>query len=235
MIFKKESASFNLLNKSKIQPDFALVFHSQGKTERHCVVTRHPISNTHQLERGVMIELNEVLKSVKEKNQVKTTLSLNPDTLLAESDEHLLWYKPAHRGIAWLTTHQNKQINFYYPAIIFHYSKGKLKLYSYEGSERPNADTPLFRCPLPNIYADNKFCQGSAALPQKVTKSNLNEVEATLFDAYFVHFHINPFVKPKSTGDALKYFCKLPNDKPFSVKEHVTPIGSTLGHYISQL
>lgn len=213
----------------------ALVLHSNSAGDKQ-YMSRHGINSKQELERGVLITHEAVIEllsaSLKSKTKNESLIdAFIPENVLLNTNEQLIWFKPAHCGTFWVREGSFKSTAVYYPAVLFVINKSQriLSLYGLESDHRPTLETVLYKYPLPNVYLNNTFCQGSAQLPKSLNISDMSKIESTVFESAFTHFHTNSFHNkndPAQTpNSAMKYFRKhFCNVKTVKISDHVKPV-----------
>jgi len=231
-----EQVSMEELN-DMIVMQSALVLHSNSTGDKQ-YMSRHNINSKQELERGVLITHEAVIELLTAKNKTKTKNeslldAFIPENVLLNTNQQLIWFKPAHRGTFWVREGTFKSTAVYYPAVLFVINKSTriLSLYGLESDIRPTLETILYKYPLPNLYQNNTFCQGSAQLPKSLNISDISKIESTVFESAFTHFHTNSFHNqndPAQTpNSAMKYFKKhFCNVKTVKISDHVKPVST---------
>lgn len=134
---------------------------------------------------------------------------------LASSHNSLMWYRPRQRTEVNINgDHHTVPM----PSLVFLLHKAKLYVAAYRGERRPERNTHLFHCALPNIQ-DNEgtWCTGGNKLPENPTQSSIEGIERAFFLSPFTHFGPH---KPCDENTSMpQFFHSLARSKRFPISQ----------------
>lgn len=107
-------------------------------------------------------------------------------TCLASSHQTLMWYRPRRKTLLNL---RGKEVMVAVPSLVFLVHKSTLYVAAYKGDRRPERNTPLFHCSLPNIQSSlGQWCAGGNLLPDRPYQGQIEKIEAMFFESPFTHW-----------------------------------------------
>lgn len=203
------------------QPQIALVFHGSSASSISCV-TRHEIDKESGLKLGKYVELEDCISlmqsQLSEKTKSDNGIVIQPQNILVNSREFLIWHKRSHQGEFWFRDAKRKlRFDVNYPPFLFVLDKrssNSLSVFTLPTNSRPTLKTHLYHAPVMNVYSGGLLCLGSAVLPENQlvpTELYLNEVESALFHSYFTHVNHAATLKAKggvNTSQQLMFWQK---------------------------
>lgn len=184
-----DSVELPTVNTSAAQPKLALVFHSTPTAEHF--VTRHRVTKQ-GFSRGVLISVNELENITKNLSGTqKEAMTLNDERVLFEDAKTLVWFCKSRIHPMWFSENNSipKAYMVKWPNMVMKVSKTRrtLKICATATSSRPTVDTNVYKAPIWNLADDGDFCLGSAHLPQQISQTSIDEIEACVFDSQFTH------------------------------------------------
>ena len=231
----------------------ALFFHCAG--DRLALLTHHAVTPGENNEPVIMpgrpispedeLALIDLLIG---KGQ-KRGISVYPANLLSHDTGHMAWWMPPLVRPMHLRTPDGvlATIETRWPSLVGIVVNRKLYLVAVAGDQRPDASTPVFHCPLPNIYEDGSVCTGSAAIPNGFTLESLPEWDAVITGTAFTHTnHANTLREPEAKrGRGRKKPEARDADAAFWRERHgedalcpegaCNPLGINLGDYLAMI
>jgi len=116
---------------------------------------------------------------------------------LASSHETMMWYRPRQKTMLNIV---GNDLTLMVPSLIFLLHKGHLYVAAYAGDRRPERDTKLLHCGLPNIQSHTgSWCSGGNHLPDRPNQSMIERLEGMFFLSPFTHW--NPEYAPVAAAD----------------------------------
>ena len=150
--------------------------------------------------RGAFIELARAMENRPE-TEGAASLELFPANLLLLHESAMVWHLPAHKRALFVSTSDktfNADVNgkvVPHPALLFvatlRGGRGGLWVFALPTDERPALDTRLFRAPYLNVYEAGHLCEGSFALPRRLSPRDFEAWEAAFFDTHFSHTNVD--------------------------------------------
>lgn len=105
----------------------------------------------------------------------------------------MLWWRPAEkRELIFSAMNKIESGEYEMPPILFYLNKGELHVFRFQGII--DAETPLYKVPLPNIYVGGAVCLGS--LKSKLKKPKSLEDIISLYEDLFYRTSFNMFHDP---------------------------------------
>lgn len=220
----------------KLEFKFGLVVTNVG-------ITRHDIDKDGMMMDGVWLDEESTISTLENiLNKAQTSLTkekeevgiqITPANVLYEDSSMLVWYIDQRICHQWYLSGQKMLMNVPHPRILFIAAKDKryMGLVAIpNGTDRPTAETPVYHCPVANVYIDMHMCIGSAAYPTEVNYSTMTDVEDVIFKSQYSGFKFDSM----KSGDNFENFEKLQN-KPEFPDELLKPapeVASNVGEYI---
>ena len=225
--------------KAGIHPMLGLILH--GNDNETLGVTQHNIENG-ILQTGKYVSPETVIELLR---QDKTRdLVYQKQTIIAENDKFVLWFKPAIQKPMWFRVGKfSGSFDVKWPTLLFVADKRNAKLFVYAlgASTYPNEDAVVYNAPLMNIGWDGLVCQGSASLPREISSATIDSMEATIYDSNFTHVNNTNTLRntPSSkdsvgTKEHLAFWRSRDKSKANMPKKHLVRY-STLSSVMSKL
>ncbi|MHB8742795.1 MAG: PRTRC system protein B [Sulfuricaulis sp.] len=229
--------------RAKLETSLAVLFHTNGNALQ--LVTAHRVVN--HRDRSPIISAGrplmpaderEILDLLTSRDPAQGFSQVFPERLLFTDATRTLWWIPsAVRPMHLRGAKGAKTISTRWPALVALVRDRTLYLSAPADESRPNADTALFRAPLPNVFANTALCTGDARLPLSSTPAEIPGWESVIFDSAFTHSNFQQSLaaaagKPGFAG--VEGFWEKRDRKiaPFPVKRLV-PLGQTLAQWFA--
>ncbi|KXS55283.1 MAG: hypothetical protein AWU57_382 [Marinobacter sp. T13-3] len=148
--------------------------------------------------------------------------------VLVSTQETLMWYRPAGKT---LVNMNGTDMRIPLPPLVFACHKGRLYIMAATGSGRPNADTALRECGLPNVNADGAWCDGGNKLPEQPRQSHIEDIERMFLESPFTHWWNT---HPEGAEDMTAWFEALAK-KPRYPMRSLNDANRTLGQWLKTL
>ncbi|MCD9476313.1 hypothetical protein GLP21_17575 [Photobacterium carnosum] len=217
-------------------PDFAIVFYSGTIGQEF--MTRHSFNKQNEMGIGELIDgeqlhsiFNNVHYKIKSEQKEKKVKQLIPDNVLFDDFEQMIWYTKSQTRPMWFRFAGLPPFccNVVWTPMLWSLDKTnkRLHVFALDSNDRPTLDTCLYLPPLPNVNAHGYLCQGTANLPTDLNFSNIQNIEATLFDSAFAHWWNNqPFTSYDPAApvkDSLNFWRKRDGkDMPVEIEELIS-------------
>lgn len=142
---------------------------------------------------------------------------------LAASHQTLVWYRPRQKTTVNL---RGTEIDVPMPSLVFLAHKGQLHVAAYKGERRPERDTKLLHCALPNIQTNlGGWCSGGNRLPDMPSQHHIERMEKMFFQSPFTHWG---HTRPSEAGESMEdYFTALKGKTRFPISQ-LEEMGTTL-------
>ncbi|WP_273208695.1 PRTRC system protein B [Marinobacter subterrani] len=141
---------------------------------------------------------------------------------LAHSNETLMWYRPRQKTTINI---QGREVRVPLPSLVFLCHRRSLYVMAYRGEQRPDPETRLFFCGLPNIQSTNgNWCTGGNRLPERPRQHHIHSIERMFFESPFTHWGA---LQPTSADSMEGWFDELRRKPRFPMKslpEHDKPL-----------
>lgn len=106
---------------------------------------------------------------------------------LASSHETMMWYRPRQKTTLNV---QGTDYTVMVPSLVFLLHKGLLNVAAYKGDRRPERNTKLLHCGLPNIQNNlGSWCAGGNRLPDRPNQAMIERIEGMFFLSPFTHWN----------------------------------------------
>ncbi|ABM21163.1 MULTISPECIES: PRTRC system protein B [Marinobacter] len=106
---------------------------------------------------------------------------------LASSHETMMWYRPRSKTVVNIVGHE---YTVAVPSLVFMLHKGSLHVAAYKGERRPERNTKLLHCGLPNIQSNiGHWCSGGNRLPDRPHQGQIEKLEDMFFTSPFTHWN----------------------------------------------
>jgi PRTRC genetic system protein B len=146
-------------------------------------------------------------------SNLNMSLELISERCLAASQETLMWYKPRSKQMVNI---EGEEMEVPLPSLIFLLHRRQLHIVAYKGDRRPDGDTKLFGCGLPNVALDGNWCSGGNRMPAHPTQSDIAGIEKRFFLSPFTHWG---GCSPKGAGDMVQFFTDLKSKRSYPVSK----------------
>ena len=128
------------------------------------------------------------------------------------------------------------------PGLIFIVHAGSsshaVTLFAHKGKKRPDADTPLFHAPYPNMFANHQVCWGSSLNPRSIEPQFAQEWEHAFLNSAFTHSQVRQHRFRGSSAEmwnAALAQGRFPPSALAPVQSRIREKEVTLGQWIQQL
>ncbi len=134
-----------------------------------------------------------------------------PPHVLAASSAGITWWTPTSERPLFFHTrgfgatnpdpYLNETVNaqaYPMPPLVFIVKNDRLSLYALHHNERPTPNTPLYRAPFYNLFADASVCTGSMPRPTGITPDVTHDYEQAYFGSTFTHPNCAPLLNPNA-------------------------------------
>jgi len=174
---------------------FALVVYTDDAQERG-VVMRHELTECHgrtQLSPGVPVT-RSTIETLMNLNAIQSLMFIPPHVIALgigaiawvqeRSKQTLLFERVSDRAVAELDSQCFPQ-----PRLLF-IAKGQvLFVYALKGTDRPEAETPLYAAPYYNVFGNHQVCTGNMVRPAQVTPAETAAHSEGFFRSNFTHLN----------------------------------------------
>jgi PRTRC genetic system protein B len=112
-----------------------------------------------------------------------------PATVLGLSMVAVTWWCPPTQRRVFFECEElgNRSAVVPHPGLIFRAGSNGFRVFAVKGSERPQADTPIFEPPYFNTWDRGSICIGTASVPKRIDVASIAGWEAGFFDSAFTH------------------------------------------------
>lgn len=146
---------------------------------------------------------------------------------LAASHQTLIWYRPRQKTTINL---RGTEIDVPMPSLVFLAHKGQLSIAAYRGERRPERDTKLLHCCLPNIQTNvGGWCSGGNQLPDMPSQHHIERMEKMFFQSPFTHWGHS---RPSEAGDSMEDYFNALKGKPRFPTSQLGEMGATLTEWM---
>jgi PRTRC genetic system protein B len=152
---------------------------------------------------------------------------LSPHSLVVSKDT-LIWHRPRKKTTVNIN---GKILAVPMPSFVFALHKSHLYVVAVPGDKRPNHDTPLMVCGMPNVSASGSWCSGGNQLPGEPRQSQIERIEKVFFESPFTHWSS---ALPKTTGSMEGWYDELSRKSSFPMRS-LPKLNRTLESWIEQL
>lgn len=219
-----------------LTPSCALVFHTRGRDALE-LVTLHAIRSQRgkpALSEGRPLSPNEeqeILALLTASDTAVPSVELNPANLLYSDRHQICWFVPGtRRPMHFNESGQRSQREVMWPNLIFRVVEHTLYLAATASAERPTIDTPLFKAPLANVWANAEVCVGNAILPDASRIAEMPGWESVIFDTAFSHANDRQVIRSaRDYADPMDFWKK---NGAITAKKLV-PMNATLGQWLA--
>lgn len=223
------------LDENNVIARLAFVVHGTS-TFDSSMLTKHTISDDGVIETGELVKVHDVIDALDSYNNKSVSLEILPSNVLAVSNDFIVWYQN-ERSQKIIVNSDGLTIKL--PRLIFIAMNTELYVFAAPNRCRPTADTRLYHCPLPNIFANGSLCKGTVKLPSCHVK-NISEYEKEFFTSRFTHANHSNVMKfkkgDKNTRTSFMYWLKHKSKTQNKIKmSELCYFGSTLGDMIKKL
>jgi PRTRC genetic system protein B len=171
-----------------------------------------------------------------------TEIAFNPDTLLQNTHDSLVWYSKAQAGpMHFIQNGGHRSLKVQWPALLWKVNKRSKSVYiAAIANRRPTLQSKLYHAPLMNIDGRGMLCLGNAELPevtqQQVSTSLLKEIESCVRDTNFTHTNHSLTLKGGASCRSQYKFWKAKASSRDSVKiSELEPMARTINQFIHEI
>jgi PRTRC genetic system protein B len=170
-----------------------LLFHTKGRELQ--LVTAHRVGSNGRrvptIGPGRPItpaDEREILALLLGRSSGESAFDVMPDRVLYQDASRTVWWlpgdvRPMHlRDVKGATTIRTR-----WPTLVLMAMDRALYIVALAANQRPASNTPVFHCPLPNVWPTTKLCSGDAALPPGATTADIPHWESVVLDTAFTH------------------------------------------------
>lgn len=132
---------------------------------------------------------------------------------LASSHETMMWYRPRQKTLMNINGTDHTVM---VPSLVFLLHKARLFVAAYRGDKRPERDTTLFHCSLPNIQSNvGNWCTGGNRLPDRPHQGQIEGIEDMFFLSPFTHWNSDYAASNDAEPDMDAFFESLAGKRNF--------------------
>jgi len=235
MDFVQPNTTNQYTKKNHLKFHFGLIVSNLG-------LTRCDIDDDGNLLNGVWLDeqqatnaLNQILGHVKKSSKPTETNKIIPHNVLYENDNLLVWYTPTQKVCNQWYTHPRgtmlKEVP--HPRLVFAASKRSrfLSICAIQNDDkRPTESTPIYYCPVANMYKEGHLCIGTAQMPKIVNYTTIPDLENVVFLSQYSGFKFEAMKE----GDSMQNWTNLQGEEEFPDSLLCEPAyAKTLGHFLS--
>lgn len=168
---------------------------------------------------------------------------LSPN-ILSVGPEHVVWFAPPSRETYFFKTRNvaegavsvgTRAGEAFTPGMIFAVREKTMWVFAVKGKERPDENTPLYHCPLMNVYQDGKVCTGSMPLPASTMAASVKEWQKSFWSSAFSHPNMPKAVNYKGGLHAFSIDLLDGKFKKFPERYLRRIPGLTLGKFVASI
>lgn len=154
----------------------------------------------------------EELMNVLSSNLSRSMELLSP-YCLAQGTETLMWYRPRQKTTINVS---GREVRVPLPSLVFLCHRRNLYVMAYRGNRRPDQDTRLFFCGLPNIQSEKgNWCAGGNRLPEQPRQRHIESIERMFFESPFTHWGI---IQPMNAASMDEWFDDISRKAGYPMK-----------------
>lgn len=164
--------------------------------------------------------------------------SLQDPRTLAQSSYAIAWWEPkAKREIMFRSDANISRHTVMFPNMVGVYIRGTLHFAVTKGGKnaRPDADTPLYRIPLPNLFSGGSFCRGNANIPTYAKASNIPAWNAFVFDTFNTHMGEQALKNAYDMDETIEAYAQMEKQGGRFAASQLISMDITLGEWMNQL
>lgn len=164
--------------------------------------------------------------------------SLQDHRVIAQSSYAIAWWEPkAEREIMFRSARNIVRHTAMFPSMVGVYIRGSLHFAVTKGGKdaRPDADTLLYRIPLPNLMSGGSFCRGNAHIPAKANASNIPAWNAFVFDTVNTHIGTVALKNSYDMDEVIEAYAQMEQQGGRFAVSQLISMDITLGEWIDQL
>jgi PRTRC genetic system protein B len=175
-------------NNCPMLPHTAIILFGKENENTILGATRHNIKNE-QMGLGEYINPQELSAFFAKSNA--NGLTINTPNIVAENEKTLVWYTHSFTKRMWFRVAGSKptSLEVKWPTLLFVADKNlvRLNIFSLAEDAFPSKESIVYHAPLMNINGSGSVCQGSAKLPDIISKETIQDIESTIFGSNFTH------------------------------------------------
>lgn len=231
-------------------PKFALVLYDTDgqhslNHDYDAFIVQHDISNddngNSMLGSGVAVshqDVESLFKSLLKKK--KSGFNLLPKNVISVSGNHIAWVCKSEKHRMLFNFGKKKQdIEVVYPNLLMVATiDNGFHIAAFKGScSSIKASTPLYHCPIMNVFHNGEMCTGGAAVPKEVDIGSLSQWGSLVFDTAFSHInHPHTLIGEKEvTTEKLFAFWRKLKDQDKFPNESLNPMKITVGRFLERI
>ena len=162
-----------------------------------------------------------------------------PENLLYMAPRLIAWWCPPQPRHLWFTTQDDvigeASATITQPGVVFLVSSGRLYVFSTEGEERPQPETPLYKAPYFNVWESGEVCTGNVAMPKSMDAGAMKDYERAFYGSRFTHPNDPNLVSCQGGAIPMwKHLLDNPN-AAWEWAQWLVPCKSTLAQKIKEL
>ena len=162
---------------------------------------RHHPERAAAIGAGRGLSRDALAKTMRELSKQPVERTILPAHVLYLDNARALIHRPAERRPVFFHTGtaafdaemRNRQVLF--PSLLLLVLPRSLYAWALADTERPTAETPLFRAPCMNLYDGGHMCAGTSKLPLEINLGSLPVAEKAFFETTFTHSNYGVGVK----------------------------------------
>jgi len=221
------------------KPTLAVLFHTTSSGAL-AMTTTHAIRNMRS--KAPLICAGRLLAPADEhrildlllgRERARASRLLPSHCLLAEDDAFAWWLPAEVRPMHLANPSRRWTIHTRWPTLVAKVVDRKLSVAALAEDCHPEADTPLYHAPLPNLYENTDCCTGDANLPIESSVEALEGWRSVLLDSAFTHPNWNGALAKPKKGETVETFWSARDGvtEPFPAKRLV-PLRQTLAQWL---
>jgi PRTRC genetic system protein B len=170
--------------------------------------------------------------------QGKLDTQVLPGNVLVHSYQRIVWWVPPAIRAMFYVAERSPELGklsgkrYPQPALLFDVMGSNLRIRALGTSDRPDADTPLFRAPYWNVNDAGLVCLGDTRTPDSVGVATLKQWETAFFESAFTHQNAQKRLTTHHAG-FVGLWRELAGKKSFPSR-YLASADETLGDYLSR-
>lgn len=220
-----------------LKPERALVFYTRGPALE--LVTVHNVRKVRggpELGPGQALSPEDELKIMALLNSADTapaSVQVFPEGLLTLDRYQMAWWVPPGRRPMHFNVGAKATMKWVdWPGLVLRVFNQALYVMAVVGDARPDAETPLVKAPLGNVWTNGEVCTGSAVLPNQAMVADIPGWNAVIYDTAFSHANDRDVVRVKGKAKDPMDFWQA--DGARFEPRNAVPTNLTLGQWLAQ-
>lgn len=203
----------------------------------------HDLPGKPQLGAGVPATRDALSKLLAPVAESLTFRGYVPHNLLAIGPGAMAWWCPPAVRTIWFDSegeNEERALGVRYgrvphPGLVFGVAGGEWHVFAAKGAARPTRDTPLFRAPYFNVWADKgKVCVGNVRTPGATDVAAIAAWERAFFESRFTH--PNPGFQVRFKGGGYAFWRSMLDAPPKTFPDRVlAPAKLSLDGFVKRL